>query len=62
HAAEKISHLLGDVGRPEALSIKQAAATVSGKYTPQNILPQWEEFFSRRIEAEKMSKLNIKGN
>ncbi len=62
HAAAVINHLLGTGGQAEALAIKQAASAVSEQYNHQNILPRWDEFFSRLAGQEKMCKLNIKGH
>lgn len=53
NAAARISRLLGAEGQVESTTIKQAAIAVSEKYTSQNILPKWEEFFNHRAELEK---------
>ena len=47
NTASKISQLLGINGQVELLTIKQAATAVLEKYTSQNILLRWENFFNQ---------------
>lgn len=51
--AQAIQRVLGPDGGPIRLRLKMAGVHVADRYTPEQILPQWDEFFRQRRPGNK---------